>query len=186
VAGDAQVLTVNIVHQVIPDVGGTVGVTAIDKRPVTGRVRIRTLGLHGDRVMDVKHHGGPDKAVYVFAREDAIEWENELGREIAPGLFGENLTTIGLDVSNALVGEQWAVGSAVLQVVAPRIPCSTFARRMGEPRWVKRFMMRGAPGAYCRVIKEGDVAAGDRIDIIERPDAGMTIADMILSKAASQ
>jgi MOSC domain-containing protein YiiM len=181
----ARVLAVNVVHEVIPDPGGRVGVTAIDKRPVTGRVAVRALGLEGDRVMDERDHGGLDQAVYVFAREDASWWEQELGRDIPPGLFGENITTVGLDVTGARIGERWQVGSAVLEVVKPRIPCSTFQRRMGEPRWVKRFMLNGAPGAYCRVIQEGEVGVGDVIATILRPPTGITIGEAIAKRGSA-
>jgi MOSC domain-containing protein YiiM len=177
----ALIEAVCVVHEVHPDEGGDVGETAIDKRPVTGKVAVRHLGLHGDKQLDVAHHGGPDQAVYAFAGEDASWWAGELGREVEPGLFGENLRTTGLDLANAVIGERWRIGSdedgVVLEVTSPRVPCATFQRWMGEPHWVKRFTERGTTGTYLRVIREGSIAAGDRVAVEHRPDHGVTIAD---------
>ncbi|MFZ7086905.1 MOSC domain-containing protein [Curtobacterium sp. RRHDQ10] len=158
---------------------GTIGVTAIDKRPVDGPVRIRPLGLHADVQADRKHHGGEDQAVYAYSDDDAAHFAAELGRPIPPGLFGENLRVGGLDVTRALVGERWRVGeSLVLEVTFPRIPCGTFARRMGIDKWVKRFTEEGRPGAYLRVVKSGPVRAGDTFTVVEQPDHGVTIGDV--------
>lgn len=179
----ALVLAVNVVHEVLPDIGGQVGVTAIDKRPRDGQVQVTTLGLVGDQIMDTKNHGGSDKAVYVFAREDAQAWEDELGREVTPGLFGENVTTLGLDVTGALVGERWRIGDeVVLEPAMPRIPCATFARRLGETQWVKRFTERGAPGAYCRVVTAGAISAEDTVEVIHRPDHDVTVGELLLPR----
>ncbi|MFB6816109.1 MOSC domain-containing protein [Streptomyces sp. NPDC056347] len=160
------------------------GTTGIDKRPVDGPVRISDpgpkgtggSGVAGDTVCDLRHHGGSDQAVYAFAREELDGWERELGRPLANGAFGENLTTRGVDVSGALIGERWRIGpDLVLEVTSGRIPCRTFAGHVDEPRWVKRFTRAAAPGAYLRVIEPGTVRAGDAIGIVHRPDHGVTV-----------
>jgi MOSC domain-containing protein YiiM len=151
--------------------------TAINKRPVSGRVDVGRLGVAGDTQVSRKHHGGPDKAVYAYAEEDVAHWAAELDRDLPPGTFGENLRTAGLDLTNALVGERWRVGDGglVVEVTQPRIPCATFQAWLGEPRWVKRFTAHGAPGAYLRVVWEGTVAAGDDVEVIHRPGHGVSI-----------
>ncbi|MGP4044843.1 MOSC domain-containing protein [Streptomyces sp. 2A115] len=161
------------------------GVTGMDKRPVDGPVRVAApgpkgvgaSGLAGDAVCETRHHGGDDQAVYAVAREDLDDWERELGRPLAGGSFGENLTTEGLDVSGAKIGERWRIGSeVVLEVTSGRIPCLTFQGHMGEKGWVKRFTAKGAPGAYLRVIEPGEIRAGDPIEIVHRPDHEVTVA----------
>ena len=170
----AEVVAVCTVHALLPDRG--VGVTAIDKRPVDRALRVRRLGLHGDVQADRKWHGGEDQAVYAYAQEDADWFAEDLGRPITPGLFGENLRTSGVAVSGAVIGERWHVGEKlVLEVTSPRIPCGTFERRMGVPGWQRRFEEHGAPGAYFRVVRAGDVRAGDRVEVVERPAHGVTI-----------
>lgn len=156
-----------------------VGRSGIDKRPVGHRVMARDWGLEGDLIADKRVHGGPDKAVYAFAREDAVFWEEELGREVGPGNFGENFSTVGVDVTGAEVGEQWAVGDAVFEVIRARKPCRVFAGFWDVPDLVKRFIAHGAPGAYLRVLQEGAVGAGDPIEIIKRPGHGVTIGYML-------
>ncbi|MBT3154653.1 MOSC domain-containing protein [Streptomyces sp. CHD11] len=161
------------------------GVTGIDKQPVTGPVRVEApgpkgvggSGLAGDAVCETRHHGGDDQAVYAVAREDLDEWERTLGRPLAPGSFGENLTTEGIDVSGALIGERWGIGAdVVLEITSGRIPCRTFQGHLGEKGWVKRFTRRGAPGAYLRVIRPGGIRAGDAVRILHRPDHEVTVA----------
>ncbi|MGV9648958.1 MOSC domain-containing protein [Streptomyces sp. NPDC003554] len=161
------------------------GMTGIDKRPADGPVRVTApgpkgtgaSGLAGDAVCDLRHHGGDDQAVYAFAREDLDAWERELGRPLPNGSFGENLTTEGLDVSGALIGERWRVGSVlVLEVTSGRIPCRTFQGHLGERGWVRRFTHRGAPGAYLRVIEPGETQTGDPIEIVHRPGHDITVA----------
>lgn len=149
--------------------------TAIDKRPVSGPVWIGQSGVDGDQIADLEHHGGPDQAVYVYAREDYEFWERELGRPLASGSFGENLTTVGLDVQNARLGERWRVGQVLLEVTGVRIPCSVFAGFVDEPHWVRRFTERGVPGAYLRVIGPGTVCAGDPIEVVETRDHDLTV-----------
>jgi MOSC domain-containing protein YiiM len=171
----AEVVAVCTVHQLLPDRGG-IGTTAIDKRPVDRPLRVRRLGLHGDVQADRKYHGGDDQAVYAYAEEDAEAFARDLDRPIPPGLFGENLRTRGIDVSGAVVGERWRVGErVVLEVTSPRIPCGVFERRMGVKGWQRRFTERGAPGTYFRVVRAGDVQAGDAIEVVDRPDHGVTI-----------
>jgi MOSC domain-containing protein YiiM len=151
--------------------------SAIDKRPVEGPARVHRLGLDGDEQADTKHHGGVDQAVYAVAREDLDRWVAHLERALAPGSFGENLTTSGVDVTDAVVGERWRVGSVLLEVSCPRIPCSVFAGWMDERRWVRRFTEEGRPGAYLRVAEEGTLAAGDAVEVVLRPDHGLTIGE---------
>ncbi|MGW7680059.1 MOSC domain-containing protein [Kribbella sp. NPDC054772] len=173
-----RLLTVNVVEKLIPGPKET-GLTAIDKRPQSGRVQVGELGLAGDRVCDTKNHGGPDQALYAYADEDARWWSGELGRDIPTGLFGENLRTEGLDVNGALLGEVWRIGDEVeVMVRAPRIPCITFQHRMQEPRWVKRFHQAGRSGAYLKVLHAGTIGAGDPIEIVSRPDHEVTVAEM--------
>jgi MOSC domain-containing protein YiiM len=161
------------------------GLTGIDKQPVQGPVRVAAPGpkgiggsaLAGDAVCKKAHHGGDDQAVYAVAREDLDEWEHELGRPLANGTFGENITTEGIDISGALIGERWRIGSeVVLEVSSSRIPCVTFQGHMGEQRWVKRFTRKGAPGAYLRVIEPGEIRAGDPVEIVHRPGHDVTVA----------
>ena len=152
--------------------------SGIDKRPVEA-VEVRDpgpkgtglgSGVVGDDVLNGKHHGGTHQAVYAFAREELDRWQEELGRELTDGVFGENVTTEGLDVDAALVGERWRVGGALLEVTGPREPCANFAAWMGEPHWVKRFAERGRPGAYLSVVEPGRIAVGDPVEVVSRPD----------------
>jgi MOSC domain-containing protein YiiM len=134
-------------------------------------------GLVGDFIGDGTHHGGDDQAVYAFQREDLDEWERRLARELPNGFFGENLTTVGLEVNDARLGERWRVGSdVVVQVTSPRIPCSTFRGWVGEKGWARIFTAAGRPGAYLRVITPGSIRAGDAIEVIHQPDHDVTIA----------
>lgn len=174
------------VDRLLPD-SGMIGITAIDKRPVDGPVRVRPLGLYADVQADRKHHGGEDQAVYAYADEDAAHFADLLDRPIPAGLFGENLRTSGIDVTGAVTGERWLVGDTLLlEVTIPRIPCGTFARRLRVDKWVKRFTEEGRPGAYFRVVKSGPVAAGDPITVLERPDHGVTIGDMFAGLTPDQ
>ncbi|MFF0309838.1 MOSC domain-containing protein [Streptosporangium sp. NPDC004379] len=161
------------------------GATGIDKRPVDGPVAVTApgpkgtgeVGLAGDRVHDVKNHGGYDQAVYAYAREDLDGWEAELGRPLTNGVFGENLTTLGLDVNGALIGERWRIGpDVVLEVSCARIPCATFQGWLEQKGWIKRFTRAAVPGAYLRVIEPGDIRASDPVEIGHRPDHDVTVA----------
>ncbi|MEV6171082.1 MOSC domain-containing protein [Streptomyces sp. NPDC051954] len=181
-----KILSVNLGRpKSVPYTDQAEGVTGIDKRPVDGPVRVAApgpkgvgaSGVAGDAVCETRHHGGDDQAVYAVAREDLDDWERELGRPLGNGAFGENLTTVGLDVSGALIGERWRIGAElVLEVTCGRIPCETFQAHMGERRWVKRFTAKGAPGAYLRVIEPGEIRAGDPVEIVHRPDHDVTVA----------
>jgi MOSC domain-containing protein YiiM len=149
--------------------------SGIDKRPVTGRVAVHPLGLDGDVQVNRRHHGGEGQAVYAYAQEDADFWVAELGRELPPGRFGENLRTSGLDLRNALLGEQWRIGTALFEVTAWRTPCANFARFWDIPDLVKRFAAYGATGAYLRVLETGNIGAGDVVEVVSRPDHGITV-----------
>jgi MOSC domain-containing protein YiiM len=177
-----RVTAVAVVHKVLVKTWEEPYSTAIDKRPVEGRVLLQRLGLAGDVQCDRKHHGGVHAAVYAYADEDAAWWAGELDREITPGLFGENLRTAGIDVTGAEIGEHWQIGppgeGVLLEVTSPRTPCRTFADRMAEPRWVKRFTVKNAPGAYLRVLEAGSVAAGDEVRVVHRPGHGIVIGDV--------
>lgn len=171
--------TVNLGVERTGDWAGSLKRTGIDKRPAEGPVWLRRLGVDGDVIIDLKNHGGADQAVYAYAREDAAWWEEELGREIAPGAFGENLSTIGLDITGALIGERWSIGDAVVEVASVRIPCRTFSGFWDVPDLIKRFTNHGVPGAYLRVIQEGAVSAGDPIEIVHRPtDHDLTVGEL--------
>ncbi|MGY1671358.1 MOSC domain-containing protein [Geodermatophilus sp. SYSU D00710] len=148
--------------------------SGIDKRPVDGRVAVGALGLAGDVQANRKHHGGEGQAVYAFAQEDADVWAAELDRDLPPGRFGENLRTAGIDLTGAEIGERWRVGTALVEVTAPRTPCATFARFWDVPDLIKRFTARGATGAYLRVLETGDLGAGDEVTVVERPGHGVT------------
>jgi MOSC domain-containing protein YiiM len=156
-----------------------IGRTSIDKAPVSGTVQVSRLGLAGDQVSDTRHHGGRDQAVYAFAREELDWWAGELGEELREGEYGENLTTAGIDVDGAEVGERWRIGSVVLEVATVRTPCNDFKTWMGRNghdnrAWVRRFAERARPGAYLRVLQPGVLAAGDPIEVVHRPGHGVT------------
>jgi MOSC domain-containing protein YiiM len=151
------------------------GRTGIDKRPVPGRVQVTVTGLAGDLIGNRRLHGGADQALYAYGREDAAWWAARLGRDLPPGRFGENLSTEGLDLTGAVIGERWAVGDVLLEVSRPRIPCTTFAGFWDLPDLIARFTERGAPGTYLRVLREGELGAGDEVAVVHRPAHGVTI-----------
>jgi MOSC domain-containing protein YiiM len=160
-------------------IGGRPGRSAIDKRPVVGPVAVGPLGLDGDECADKENHGGYEQAIYVYAREDLDWWTEQLARELPNGIFGENLTTSGISVTTALIGETWQVGTAVVQVTSPRIPCETFKSWLDEPHWVKRFADARRTGAYVRVLSAGSVQAGDELTVLSRPDQAVTVAESV-------
>lgn len=172
----ARVLSLNVgqLEKLTPR-GGLSGhnklpVEQIDVRDPGPRGEGLGSGVVGDSIGNNTFHGGDTQAVYAFAREELDHWEGALDREIVPGLFGENMTTVGIDVDGALVGERWRVGSAVLEVCGPRKPCATFALRMGVPGWIVKFSGRGRTGAYLAVVEPGSIRTGDQVEVIYRPD----------------
>lgn len=173
---DGKVVSVNVGRPRPVQMGSRTRTTGIFKEPQQGRVRVAGVTVGDDVQVDKKHHGGPFQAVYAYAIEDYAWWSEELGRELPPGTFGENVTTEGIDVTNALIGEVWLINDVALQVTDPRIPCSTLRARMGIPGFVKRFAASRRFGAYFRIVKEGHLGAGDQIEVIERPAHGVSIA----------
>ena len=155
------------------------GRSGIDKRPVVGPVHLGRSGVDGDTICDVKHHGGPDQAVYAYSCADLDFWSRELGRTVGPGGVGENLTLSEVDCSGAVVGERWQVGAAVLVVRGPRIPCQVFSGFLDVPDLVRRFVAAGRPGAYLAVEHAADVRAGDPVTLLGRPAHGVTVADVM-------
>lgn len=149
--------------------------TAIFKYPVSGRVAIAGVNITGDDQADRDVHGGPDKAVYAYAAEDTQWWEARLRRPLGPGAFGENLTTRGLDLTGAVVGERWRVGSAILEVSQPRLPCFKLGLRMADRHFPRRFAAAVRPGAYLRILGEGHVGAADTVEVVSRPAHGVTV-----------
>lgn len=157
--------------------------SAIDKRPVPGPHTVEGVNVTGDEQADLRVHGGIDKAVYAYADEDTAWWSAELDRELWPGAFGENLTTRGVDCTNAVIGERWRIGSALLEVCQPRQPCFKLGLHLGDPKMLKRFAQASRPGAYLRILEPGELEAGDTIEIVDVPDHGVTIrlvADAVL------
>ena len=178
-----KVLSVNLTHSVhTGEWTGSEGKTGIDKRAVEGPVIFANEEVTGDVIVDRNHHGGFDQAVYAYSREDADWWQKQLGITIDNGRFGENLTTSGIDVNQALVGERWKIGSTILEVSQPRIPCRVFAGFWQRPTLIKEFMESGKPGTYLRIIQEGQINAGDAIEILSTPDHQITIADLYAAK----
>jgi MOSC domain-containing protein YiiM len=187
VSSVGKVLSVNVAQaRTNPDPRAVSNVTGIDKIPATESVAVRApgpmhgglgSGLVGDTIGNPKFHGGDDQAVYAYAREDLDAWEIQLRRELTNGMFGENLTTSGIDVTGARIGERWRIGTdgLVLEVSAPRTPCRTFQAFLNLSHWIRTFIQAGKPGAYLRVISPGTVRAGDAITVDYRPDHDVTI-----------
>lgn len=178
----ARVLAVCTVGELRPD-AGQVGVTAIDKRPVGGPVKVGRFGLYADVQADRERHGGLDQAVYAYAQEDIDFWQEQLGAALPPGVFGENLRTVGVDVNAVRVGEVWRIGESVLQVTHPRTPCQTFARWLEaeglapQRGWVRRFGEGRRPGPYFRVLATGRIQAGDAIEVLSVPPGAPGLLD---------
>jgi MOSC domain-containing protein YiiM len=179
-----KVLSVNV-GKPQPNPWKRISATGIDKRPVDGPVLVAApgpkgtgeVGLAGDRVFDVQHHGGPDQAVYAYAREDLDAWQAQLGTQLRNGVFGENLTTAGMQVNEARIGERWQIGGgAVLEVSCPRIPCATFEGWLQRTGWIRQFTKAAVPGAFLRVIEPGMISAGDAIKILSRPGHDVTVS----------
>lgn len=157
---------------------GRTEMTGIWKTPLAGRVAVRGVNVAGDGQADHRAHGGPHKAVYAYAREDQVWWETALGRPMEPGIFGENLTLTGVDVTRAVIGERWAIGTVLFEVAQPRMPCWKLGARMNDPEFPRRFSLAGRPGAYLRIINEGELGAGDEVHIVHRPEHGVTTGDV--------
>jgi len=173
-----QLESVNLGQERILQNKSRVERTGIFKLPAESPVRVTTLGLEGDAILSKRHHGGPDQAVYVYGRTDYAWWSEELKSEMAPGTFGENLTISDLESALFNVGDTLQMGEVTLQVTAPRIPCETFAARMGDPKWVKKFRHAERPGLYCRVIRKGFVKAGDPVSVEAYSDATISVLEM--------
>lgn len=169
------VISVNVGRPKHLQVGDRTRTTGIFKQPQSGRVPIAGVTVGNDVQMDSRHHGGPYQAVYVYADEDYSWWSKELERDLPPGTFGENITTKGIDITHASIGERWRVGTAELEITDPRIPCSTLRARMGIPGFVKTFAAARRFGAYFSIVREGSVAAGDEIVVMDRPSHDVTI-----------
>jgi len=180
----ATVVSVNVgLPKAVPYETTSLPTTGIEKRPVAGPVRITFAGVEGNAVADTRNHGDEYMRVYAYSVEDYAWWQARLGRPLEPGHFAEQLTTTGIDLNAALVGETWRVGTALLQIAHVRIPCLTFKGWMGysgydADSWVKRFVLAGRPGPYFRVLEEGVVQAGDAIDVVDRPGHGVTVAEL--------
>ena len=170
-----QLFSVNIGQERTQQNGTKVETTGIYKLPTNEAVEIKTLGIQSDFIASKKHHGGPDQAVYVYGAADYEWWSKELNRELAPGTFGENLTISELESAQFNIGDRLYIGAVILEVTAPRIPCGTFAARMEDSKFVKRFREAERPGLYCRVIMEGIVKAGDDVHV-EKMDINDTIS----------
>jgi MOSC domain-containing protein YiiM len=176
---DAKLISVNVgLPRVVMSNGEPVS-TGIFKEPVAGRVMLRTLNLDGDRQADLSVHGGPSKAVYVYPSEHYDYWKHELpGMKLPWGMFGENFTTAGLFESDLNIGDKFGVGSAVVAVTEPRMPCYKLAIKFGRPDIIKRFLASERTGFYFAVLREGDVGAGDPIQLMERSEHSLKISDV--------
>ena len=172
----ARVVSVNVGRPAPLQTGRRVVESAIVKAPVEGPVAVRGVNLAGDEQADRSVHGGPDQAVYAYASEDEAFWSDVIGRDLPPGTFGENLTLAGVDVSGARIGERWRIGSAVLRVAGPRIPCLKLETRIGVRGFQRQFLHAGRPGAYLAIAEEGELQAGDAVEIVHRPAHAVSVA----------
>src|SRR5256886_14254892 len=178
----ARIASVNVGRPREIVVDGKLIRTSIWKDPVEGRVAVGGVNVSGDDQSDRRVHGGDRKAVYAYAREDLDWWSDRLGTTLAPGTFGENLTTEGLDVAGARVGERWRIGSTLLEVTQPRLPCFKLEIRMGRPGFIAEFIDGGRPGAYLRIVEEGAVGAGDAVRVVSRPDDQPTMGEVMRTR----
>ena len=173
-----SVVSVNVATPREIEWRGRRATTSIWKAPVPGRVQVGRVNLTGDEQADHRFHGGVDKAIYAYAREDYDWWGEELGDPLADGTFGENLTLAAVDVTAAVVGDRWQVGSALLEVTGPRTPCWKLGARMENVEFPVYFAAAGRPGAYLRVLTEGDVGAGDEVNVVQRPTHRLTVGEV--------
>ncbi len=169
-------ISVNVGRPADLRIGRRVVRSSIVKRPVDGRVAARGVNLEGDAQADRENHGGETQAVYAYAAEDAAWWSAELGRRLGPAAFGENLTLAGIELNAARIGERWRIGTVELRVTAPRIPCVKLGAVMGDPGFLRRFARAGRPGAYFAIAREGELGAGDTVEVLHRPDHAVTVA----------
>jgi MOSC domain-containing protein YiiM len=174
----AKVLSVSVGRPREFDYHGRPAKSAIWKSQVSGRVAARGVNLAGDDQADRGAHGGYDKAIYAYAVEDMRWWEKQIGRPVAYAEFGENLTTEGVDVNSALIGERWKIGTTIVEISEPRIPCWRLGVRMNDTHFVGRFTEALRPGTYLRIISEGDVGAGDEIHVVSKPNTDLTVGDV--------
>ena len=175
----AHVVSVNVGRPALLATGRRVVPSAIGKTPVSGPVAARGVNLEGDEQADKLNHGGPDQAVYAYASEDTAFWSELVERELGPAAFGENLTLAGVDVSHARIGERWQIGSVELRVAGPRVPCYKLEARIGVPGFQRRFLYAGRPGAYLAIVGEGELQAGDAVEIVHRPEHHVTVSLVI-------
>jgi MOSC domain-containing protein YiiM len=173
-----KVVSVNAGSAELMKIGARTVSTGIRKRPVE-RGHVGTLGLAGDVVADTENHGGPDQALYLYSSGDYAWWADQLGAVPEPGMFGENLTLSSFGSDEVRIGDRYRVGPVLLEVTSPRIPCSTFATRLGEPDWVKRFAAARRPGLYVRVLDPGEVAAGDPVERLGGGEDHPTVVDLM-------
>jgi MOSC domain-containing protein YiiM len=173
-----QLISVNLGQKQSIENAKKMGMTGIYKQPVLTPVQITINGLSEDAICDTQNHGGPDQAVYIYGQPEYLWWSNELGHELLPGTFGENLTISGLESASYSIGDRLQVGGVTLEVTAPRIPCETLAARMDDPGFVKRFRAAERPGLYCRVIRAGWVHAGDSVRLERYPRETVSILEM--------
>lgn len=173
-----KLLSINIGRERQQQRKDYVETTGIYKLPADGPVEIKSLGIEGDAICDRKNHGGPDQALYLYGGADYAWWEQELGQKLAPGAFGDNLTISDLESAAFNVGDYLHIGEVTLQVTSPRIPCGTFATRMGDPQWVKKFRAAERPGLYVRVIQEGVIKAGDPVTVEKYTGETISIVEM--------
>jgi MOSC domain-containing protein YiiM len=169
-----RVVSVNVGRPTALATGSRVIESAIVKAPVEGPVAVRGVNLEGDDQADRSVHGGPDQAVYAYASEDIVFWSDVTGLDLGPGAFGENLTTAGIDVSGVRIGERWRIGTVELRVTGPRIPCFKLEARIGVRGFQKQFLHAGRPGAYFAIAEEGELRAGDAVEVVHRPEHDVT------------
>lgn len=174
----STIVSVNVGRQQVVEFRGRMVTTGIYKEPVEGPVRVAGVNLTGDDQADRRAHGGTHKAVYAYASEDYAWWSSQLDRLIPPGMFGDNLTTAGIDVNGAVVGQHWHIGDVVLEVSEPRVPCYKLGIKMGDPRFPVAFSSADRPGTYLRIVVEGSLSAGDAVELGPAPEHGLTVADI--------
>lgn len=173
-----QIVSINVGAEQTLAHGSRTFTTGICKQSTPGRVSVSTSGLPGDTIISTEHHGGPDQAIYAYSVEDYAWWESEIGSQLPPGTFGDNLTIRGMP-TDMYVGDRLLIGDVVLESTAPRIPCDTFAARMQDKEFGMKFRRAERPGIYFRVLHEGDIRAGDSVTYVENDDAAVTISDLV-------